>query len=93
MLPIGIDLGGGRRLRHATAELVERRTDDAGNVQLTFATEVGEPFEVALEGSVAELALAGGERIVGHPDAADAVVFVVEPTGTEVALMVGAARG
>ncbi len=93
LLPIGIDLGGGRRLRHATAELVERRTDDAGNVQLTFATEVGEPFEVALEGSVAELALAGGERIVGHPDAADAVVFVVEPTGTEVALMVGPTRG
>ena len=96
LLPSGIGLGSGRRLRYATAELVERRTVADGTVQLGFAAAVGETFEVALEGRVGEVSVSGG-TLAQEPhdqephDQYGAVTLVIEVTAPEVALSIAPA--
>jgi len=73
LLPIGIDLGGGRRLRHATAELIERTATDDGSLRLSFAMAPGGRFEVAIDGPPATVVVPGGraaridEEVVARP--------------------------
>ncbi|HEY6398882.1 MAG TPA: beta-galactosidase, partial [Solirubrobacteraceae bacterium] len=50
LLPIGIGLGNGAVLRHATWELIGRETLPGGETELRFATAPGERGEIALEG-------------------------------------------
>ena len=86
MLPIGIGLGDGRRLRHATAELVERRAAPDGSVQLGFAAVVGEPFEVALDGRIGTVNVAGGRWLEEPHEQDGATILVIEATAPEVTL-------
>jgi len=84
LLPVGIGLGGRRRLRHATAELVERSPAGDGSVGLTFATTPGESFEIAIEGERVTLDVAGGGVTEQTLDAAAFQVFVIDPDESEV---------
>ena len=84
LLPIGIGLGGRRRLRHATAELVNRSVAGDGAVGLTFAAAPGEPFEIAIEGERVTLEVVGGRATEQTLDAALFQVFVIDPDESEV---------
>lgn len=84
LLPVGIQLGAGRRLRHATAELVERLEADDGSVRLSFAMAPGGRFEVAIDGPPATVVVAGG-RATEHADCkAGSSVLVIEADEPEV---------
>jgi beta-galactosidase len=92
LLPIGIYVGGGRRLRYATAELIERREDPAGTVRLAFAARVGEQVEIAREGPIGPIGLeharlAGEKRPEG-----EMAVLVVEALAREVTVALGPPR-
>lgn len=91
LLPVGIDLGRGWRLRHATAELVDRRSDGDGSVGLAFATRPGESFEIAIDGFGGAVSVSGG-RLIGDPSEIRASrVLVVAADGAEVAVRLGGA--
>src|SRR5947208_659656 len=59
LLPGDQALLGGRRLRHATAELVARRFA-AGAVELVFAAAAAEPIEVAISDGPVACEVSGG---------------------------------
>ncbi len=78
LVPVGIPLGRGRILRHASAELVERRIDADGSVRLAFATDVAERLELALAGPLGSIDTRDG-TIVQRMDVPDgATVIVIE---------------
>ncbi len=89
LLPIGLDLGAGRVLRYATAELVDRRTDDRGTVALTFAIDPGGSFEVALDGALGGLASGPGVGSLSWEAADGGAIVVIEASGPEVTLQIG----
>jgi beta-galactosidase len=84
MLPVGIDIGGGLRLKYATAELLARGVDSVGHVRLTFASQAGESFEVALESPASAATVRGGRLVRGPNEATMPGVMVVESYGAEV---------
>jgi hypothetical protein len=59
MLALGIDVGGGRTLRYATAELLARSADGSGAVTLVFAAAPGERFEIGTSGPNWDVTVAG----------------------------------
>ncbi len=89
LLPVGIDLGGGRRLRHATAELIDRRTDAEGAVVLTFAGDATDPIEVALDGHIGALVLPPGAILLSREDADGGTILVIEAGAPEITLRIG----
>jgi beta-galactosidase len=84
LLPIGIRLDAGRRLRYATAELLGRQVDVAGRVDLKFAAQRGEAFEIALEGVAGRSILADGELVTDRSDADGTTTLVIDPSSPEV---------
>jgi hypothetical protein len=74
-------------LRYATAELVERRTDERGMVALTFATDAGGPFEVAFDGRLGALVVPPEARVLSREEAGGMSVLVIEATGSEATLL------
>jgi beta-galactosidase len=86
LLPIGIEIGGGRRLRHATAELIERTATDDGSRRLSFASTPGARFEIAIEGPQATLVVVGGRATEQTVRTARSQVFVIHASEPEVAM-------
>jgi len=87
LLPIDIDLGGGRRLRYATAELVERHVEGSGGTRLSFASAAGESFELAIDGDVGLVEMEGGSADAGiRLDGA--LVLVIQASASEVTVRV-----
>ncbi len=88
LLPIGVEVGQGRRLHHATAELVERRPAGDGSVRLAFAARAGRAFELAFEGPVGEVEVRGGRVTTRstQPDGLTVLVVAVERDEVEVTL-------
>ncbi len=84
LLPIGIELMPGLRLRHATAELVERSDAGDGSVLLTFAPDGGHRFEVAIDGASATFAVVGGGATEQTIATATGQVYVIGPSEPEV---------
>ena len=84
LLPVGIDLGAGRRLRHATAELVDRLFADGGSVRLSFVAAAGSRFEVAIDGPQATIVVAGGRATEQGGSTAGSRVIVIEAEKPEV---------
>ena len=91
LLPIGIDLGPGRRLRHATAELLERRPGEDGAVRLVFASAAGDPFEVAISGHPGTVTVSGGRLTHDRNDATDPRVMIVAAEAAEVEITLAGA--
>lgn len=85
LLPVGIELGGGRRLRHATAELVRREVEPGGSVRLTFATAPRRRFEVAIDGPPANVSIVGG-RATEPEWTAGSLVVVIDAHEAEVSV-------
>jgi beta-galactosidase len=84
LLPVGIDLGAGMRLRHATTELVDRRSAPDGTVSLTFASQPGGPFELAIAGFAGRIAVSGGGLVGESTEAGVVRLFVIQPESAEV---------
>jgi beta-galactosidase len=84
LLPVGIELGAGRRLRHATAELVERSGLDDSSVRLTFAMAPRGRFEVAIDGPAGTVVVAGGRATAQAGSSAGSSMLVIEADEPEV---------
>ena len=86
LLPVDQALLGGRRLHHATAELVARRFA-AGAVELVFAAAAAEPIEVAISDGPVACEVSRGV-LLQRTRAAGLTLVVVQPTGSDVALRI-----
>jgi beta-galactosidase len=87
LLPIGIDLGSCGRLRHATAELLERRSNGEAAMHLTFAARPGDSFEVAIDGFDGEVDVRGGDLVAdGEADSSRLLVFTATKSDVEIDL-------
>ncbi len=84
LLPIGIDIGRGRRLRHATAELLERGANDDGSIRLSFASTPGAQVEIAIDGTPTTLVVDGDRAIAPTARTASGHIFVIDATEPEV---------
>ena len=87
LLPIGLFLGLGLTLRHATWELVEKDTQ-AASVTIHLAARPGELGEVALEGHCADLRVSGGSMLSVSKLAEKLTVVVIQAVADEVRLQV-----
>lgn len=87
LLPIGLSLGSGLTLRHATWELVEKDTQAAA-MTLHLAARPGELGEVALEGHCADLRVSGGSMLSVSKLAEELTVVVIQAVADEVRLQV-----
>ena len=86
LLPVGIDLGAGRILRHATAELIERRLDTDRSARLVIAAIPAERVELAIGGSVGQVDVAGGRLVQRERGPDHGTLIVVEAHDREVTL-------
>ena len=83
MLPIGVDIGAGLRLRYSTAEMLDRVTHRDASVRLTFASHAGDFLEIAIDGFRGTAAVRGGRPVSGDLATAPGVL-VMEADGAEV---------
>ena len=93
LLPIGIDLDMGRRLRHATAELVERGSGTDGSVRLAFASRPGDSFELAIDGFEGVMSVIGGRLVHDANNTGGPRVIVVMAESAEVGVSLASLPG
>lgn len=86
LLPVGIKLGAGYRLRHASAELVERSVIADGSIRLSFAAAAGGRFEVAIDGPPATVVVTGGRATEQKGNTAGSSVLVIEADEPEIVI-------
>ena len=92
LLPLAIELEPGLAIRHATAELVSRVGTEGGGHRLTFAARPGTPFELAIDGELADIAIGGGQAVGQPSDMGPVHVFVIEADDREVVVSLAPAR-